>query len=477
MSSDKDIYKLNKNKQTHTLSHSLIQKQIKRKMNSESMSENFSIFKYPKENESFADEIQSEIMINNSFSIMDELEQSDEANCKIKELQARIQELEIEMNALRCINKQLEETNKTIQQKSMNYNRFLNRQTLLRERYMFCISFLQTCGNYSCLYGSMVRKLFEIVFRSQNLEQNNAIADPLNSDINILFNYQNSPDKITVSNAYYNLLYTLDSTRIASEKKNSGIETPTFAGYKLTGINNMNFITLTGESVPRAKLIFNKANDTIQVDFMGWKFKEMVDFSINNFFITNISIQGFHNYNFLHYLENINYGETRYLFRPDILQQLAFPEHTIIPRSEKIIHLNKLYKLIFNRLIRVLNSDYKIIQHNPITIETKEECDITGIKPKYPMVTLQCGHKLSIMAYKGILYQTNDVDTQALRCPYCRKDLKITFDDSIHGHSTKYQMLNINNILKEFNINQSLNDSKYICKEAIEYLQSTPTQM
>jgi hypothetical protein len=407
--------------------------------------------------------------LNDSFSILNELEK--EEDNLVEELKRKNTELTIQLNAIKAVKEQLEEANKAFHYKSTCYDRIINRQTLLKERLIFCISFLQTLGHYSSVYGSIIRKCFETLFHLQNFESNNTIGDTLQSDINILFNFQNNPDKIKVASDFYDLLHILDLTLITSEKNNSGIDPPTFSDYKLKNINKLNFITSTKECIPRAKLYFIKGNDSICVDIICWRFKEIVDFSVNNFMLTNNGLQPFLEYSFLNYLENIYFQEAKYLFRPDLLQNLAFPTQTCLSRSEKSIHLSKMYNLISNRLLKLLPSDYKIIKHNPIHIEQNDECVITGCKAPYPYVYLECGHKLSIMAYKGILFQTNDTDTQSLRCPLCRHDLKIKFDNSLHGHTTKYTIQDITKLQKELNIQQNLTDSKFISREAIEHLE------
>ena len=401
--------------------------------------------------------------LNDSFSILNELEK--EEDNLVEELKRKNTELTIQLNAIKAVKEQLEEANKAYHYKSTCYDRIIN------ERLMFCISFLQTSGPYSCIYGSIIRKCFETLLHLQNFESNNTIGDILQSDINILFNYQNTPDKIKVASDFYDLLHILDLTLITSEKNNSGIEPPTFSGYKLKNINKLNFITSSKECIPRAKLYFIKGNDSICVDILCWRFKEIVDFSVNNFMLTNNGLQPFLEYSFLNYLENIYFQEAKYLFRPDLLQNLAFPTQTCLTRNEKSIHLTKMYNLISTRLLKLLPSDYKIIKHNPIHIEQTDECVITGCKAPYPYVYLECGHKLSIMAYKGILLQTNDSDTQSLRCPLCRHDLKIKFDNSLHGHTTKYTVQDITKLQKELNLQQSLTDSKFISREAIEHLE------
>jgi hypothetical protein len=407
--------------------------------------------------------------VENSFSILDELEKDEDD--KINELKKKIVELTIENNTLKAVRDKLEEINKEQHHKAICYDRIVNRQSLFKNRLVFCISFLQSVGQYSCVYGSMIRKMFELIFHLQNVDSNNHVGDVLNSDINILFNYKNELDKIEVSKQFYNLCQSLDISKAISEKDNNKVDCPTFGGYKLISINNtLTHITSSNETIPRAKLVFSKNTDTINVEMIGWKYKEIVDFSVNNFMLTNNGLQPLFDYGFLNYLENINFLEARYLFRPDILQTLAFPNNKSIPRTEKCIHLSKMYELISNRLLKILTSDYKIIKHNPIYIETIEDCPITGCKAPYPVVTLSCNHKISIMAYKGILFQTNDTDTQSLRCPLCRNDLKIQFDNSILGHTTKTMLTDLSTLIKQLNIQHMPINNKFISLDAMEQL-------
>jgi hypothetical protein len=402
-----------------------------------------------------------------------DFETEDSKEKQIEQLKKEKMELIIENNKLQMLYNELLNQNSTNKNKAIQYDRIVNRQTLLKNRIMFCISFLQTCGPYSCIYGSMIRKIFELFFHLNQFEANDTKAECLNSDINVLFNCHNSPDKIKVASEFYNLMHSLEVSRITSEKVNSGVDTPTFANYKLTGINTSTSFVSNGECIPRAKLFFIHNTDSICIDIIAWRYKEIVDLSINSYVLNYNGIQPLLEYNFLNYLENIYFEETKYLFRPDLLQNLAYPPNTSLPRNEKLIHLSKMYDLISNRLLKVLPSNYKIIKYNPIKIEYKEDCTITGCKAPYPIVNLTCGHTLSIMAYKGILFKTNDIDTQSLRCPLCREDLKIKFDDSNIAHTTKYNLLSASDCIKmtkDLNIITNVSNSKFISKDAIEHL-------
>ncbi len=386
-----------------------------------------------------------------------------------EKLKEYVEQLKRENIRLSENNSRLQNELQEKQKKVINYDRIINRHSLCKDRLMFSTIFLQLCGQHSCLYGSTVRKCFECLFHPTKFKSDNSIGDTINSDINILFYYQQNVDKVEATNKFLDFLNCLETTRIMSEKPNSGIEPPIFNGYKLTGINNNSIYDNNSEPIPKAQLFFIKGTDNVRINMICWRYKEIVDFSVNNFIINSNGIQALFEYNFLQYLENIYFQETKFIHRPDILQSHAFPPNNILNRHEKLYYLNKVYELT-KRSLNLLPSDYKIAKLNPIhSIETKEDCSITGCSPPYPLVLLQCGHKLSLMAYKGILFKTSDIDTQAIRCPLCRQDLKLLFH-MCPENTLKYKLLPIHDLHKQIANNDIIVDNKFISKEAMESL-------
>ena len=64
-----------------------------------------------------------------------------------------------------------------------------------------------------------------------------------------------------------------------------------------------------------------------------------------------------------------------------------------------------------------------------IYIENKEECPLTSCSPPYPTVILECNHSVSLMGYNGIIEKSICDDTESIRCPFCRADLKLKLVD------------------------------------------------
>ena len=74
---------------------------------------------------------------------------------------------------------------------------------------------------------------------------------------------------------------------------------------------------------------------------------------------------------------------------------------------------------------------YKSFDEPDITAEeTNNLCQITGLPLVERFIELECNHKISIMAYKGFIVNQIDESSESIRCPYCRKDLKLKFNDA-----------------------------------------------
>ena len=128
------------------------------------------------------------------------------------------------------------------------------------------------------------------------------------------------------------------------------------------------------------------------------------------------------------YLTNISNSEAVFNKNLKEIQDLAFPEDDCLPREVKKKFLNQLYKNIAQPYLKVLDNDFEIKGIIPsIQFEKEEDCPLTGFSFPYPTVKLECNHKISIMAYKGFINNQIDEFTESIRCPYCRKDLKLKF--------------------------------------------------
>jgi len=97
-------------------------------------------------------------------------------------------------------------------------------------------------------------------------------------------------------------------------------------------------------------------------------------------------------------------------------------------REERVPYFMQMAWMLRNRF-KILNYGYKTIVSNSslidYSINTDEECCITSCAPPYYDITLKCSHKLSLMAYIGILEESKFDSSEAIRCPLCREDLSV----------------------------------------------------
>lgn len=387
---------------------------------------------------------------------------------KIEQLTQKVNTQQSQIQSLKQTNKILKQKYTESQKKTIKYDRVKTRINTCVDRLLFCISFLQYLGAMSCVYGSLVRKWIECTLHFNKIDSTNTIGDVSTSNINILLHYSHIVNKMSVSSQFYNLLHEMNTLRIYAEQKYRGIQTPTIYKYKFIGIQYTPFKTDEGETIPKANLYFSYGTDFLTVELLAWKPDNYVDFTINNFMLTQNGLQSIlHHGSFFKYIEHIHFQQTDYIQRIDLLQYQAFPAGVSLLRKDKLTYLTKVYELISHCYLKIYASDYKLIKFLCIQIEQKDECVITGCKPPYPTVLLVCGHSISLMAYKGILFSTPDTDTQSIRCPMCRNDLKIQFKQQILERSLQYYPFQSQLINK---LSQSSASYPFINKDASENL-------
>ena len=353
-------------------------------------------------------------------------------------LKQQIEQLTNKIQSLTQTNKILKQKYIESHQKSIRYDRVKTRINTCVNSILFCVSFLQYLGQTSCVYGSLVRKWMECTLHFNTMDSKNTIGDVSNSNINILLHYSDNVNKVFATSQFYQLLHHINTSRIYSEQTHSGIQPPTFYKYRLVGIEHITFVAEDGETIPKANCYFKYGNEFLTVELVAWKTKDIVDFTVNNYILTTNGLQAIFGQSFFQYVEHIHFNQANYIQRLDVIQKNAFPSGTALTRKDKLTHLTKCYHLISHCYLKLYASNYNLIQFMCIKIEQNEDCSITGCKPPYPVVSLECGHSISLMAYKGILFVSSDTDTQAIRCPICRHDLKIKFKPQVIERSLQY---------------------------------------
>lgn len=272
--------------------------------------------------------------------------------------------------------------------------------------YHFCIGFFTFCPSSVMITGPILYNFF-------NFDKND-FSYP-QTDCTIYFTENTTINEKWVCKRFFHIV-------------NQIIKNPSLniAGFYCTNfqIDSLHY------SIPEVKLIFTKENMNISVIFKAWINKQYVpNTSVENIAFT---VDGFKEIipssnSFIGNLTDIGFKQAKINKPIFIYQQKAFPSHTSVSRDIKQKYCKQLYTVIKESLIPLSENGFAITGLKPkITYEFTDDCSITGCKPIYPVVTLECNHKISLMSYKGIL-ENRCGDTESMRCPMCRENLSIKF--------------------------------------------------
>jgi DNA-directed RNA polymerase subunit RPC12/RpoP len=278
---------------------------------------------------------------------------------------------------------------------------------IIRNRFNFINELIKILGDQSSCYGEFLRIYFE-----------NEFHDEFNDTNMLNFYFINKKQGFFAEeniNEFSNLLHFFQiNNKIGEYKIISVICTGDSRQYGYE------------EKIPFYRLVLQREYDFIVVNILCWKPKFLGEISINCIEYNNKGFySGENKFDLKEIKENIKNKEIYFSKDLEVIQKLAFPDKSI-PRNRKI----KFLSLIYNNILRKLSFiplGYKLRGKLPfITTENIEECPITSQEAPYINLKLECSHKISIYAYRGILFSKNQ-NTEAIRCPYCRSNLKIKF--------------------------------------------------
>jgi len=345
--------------------------------------------------------------------------------------------------------KSIEELNNTItslkkeneeMKSKLVYHEYINSKAFyFKQKILFLINLLQFIGPYACAYGSIVRKFFDYSLRFE--KSNLVTSGNVTGDINILFTNQKHHNRSRTTRDFYNIIRIFENSLIYQHGTNGNDNEIKFGNYKLVSIEvKTDVLDESGKIIPRAVLHFlgeyHSTNgliicDKVMIKMMGWQNQPHVDYSVNSCMLTKDGIGLANPYSmitFFEFLENLCHNQTSSNINLEVFQENAFPKTTSVSREVKTMFLRKIYNFIVERYLRVVESGYQIVGYCPsLFLETKEECHLTSCKAPYPCLQLECGHKISLMGYKGIVENGDIEGTESIRCPMCRSDLKIKF--------------------------------------------------
>lgn len=278
---------------------------------------------------------------------------------------------------------------------------------ILKKRFELVNDIIEILGEHSSCYGEFLKNFYEQHFRKE--------FDDLHF---INFYFINKKQGFFEENLIPKFNDLVEDFKIS---KNIG-------SYKIINVMCTSDSRQYGyeEKIPFYRITLNSKDDFVCLNILCWKPKFLGDVSIHCLEYTKNGFKSGDNKFSLEFIINqIKNKEMTYNKDLSVLQNLAFPL-IAIPRTRKI----KFLSLIFNNIekkMSYLPIDYKIKGVVPvIKKELFEDCPITSFSPPFLNILLECKHIISLEAYKGIIFSKYE-NSEAIRCPYCRGDLKIKF--------------------------------------------------
>jgi len=337
--------------------------------------------------------------------------------------QREIQKLKRQVHILKDSNLCLIQKIESQVQRISALDQFHREAQLLKGRLGFVLSLIQFIrdGKYTplstshlvpCLQSSLMRSLFEIIFHQHTEFEE------------VVFTFTLAPTSDTLRLFDHFCLYM--SYCLNLSMKIGPQHLPSFDGFEM-----VNFVQISNEEV---FLSFIKGIDYIPVRIYYSKIEEG-HYSTSTLMLSHIGITTSRNdINMFESIRNIYMRQFRICPSLEALQQAAFPSQHSLTFEEKSVYLTRLFHLIGTNFYRQLSNEYSPYGLLPDwKIEQDQDCPITNESPPYLCYQTVCGHEISSSAYYGLITKCNQF-TEAIRCPFCRADLKIRFrEENVHS--------------------------------------------
>jgi len=333
------------------------------------------------------------------------------------------------------------------------------------------------------LNGSFIRQFFELPFSIAEQFKEEGFGNPIGHDIDIILATESLlshsveiviKDVLTKTMKKYQeyINYSLINPElikpiIIANKKLIQVSDVTIKSKDIKQNDPVGKKVL--QDIPHYVLKFmdNIDKTIFEVDVMafkpisrdGWN---NCDFNVNSCLLNQYGLITKDKFNgFLDIISSIKNKEATCVIDFEMLNQNA--TRIGIFRDEKVPYHMQMAWMLNNRF-KILNVGYNsIVSESKIidySIANTEECIITGCKPPYYNINLNCGHQISLMSYIGIIEDSRFDSSEAIRCPLCRENLSVNLVNKLPQAPEKIQMTDISTVL-----NSKIEDCKLEEKE------------
>ena len=350
----------------------------------------------------------------------------------------------------------------------------------------FDIDLLQTPNGGLC--GSFIRQFFELPYALENEFSEVGYGNPTGHDLDIIiFKNIDDANKEVLYECFYDTMkkyqdhinFSLINPELVKpiEISDKVLIQVCDATIRSRNIKQNDPIGKTNLlDIPHYIFKFKDKfdNSIIEIDIIAHKPNNLlewvnVDFNVNSLILNDYGIHSNDSIRQTSFIQIINCIRKKEAQCYIDFFELGFKaqEYGLL-RYEKVKYLMQIAWTMRNRF-KLLNVGYKNIVGTNIvdySINTTEECFITSCKPPYFDITLKCKHKLSLMAFIGILEETDSqYYSQSIRCPLCREDLQINYVTKECSELESFQLKSLYDILEN-----KLTDCKLEDKEEVKFL-------
>ena len=338
--------------------------------------------------------------------------------------QVTLEECQDEIAILRMTNKRLQAANQELQKKASAYDTIIDRHMSCTQltRFVFAwLRLLRPFSQTSCFVGGFIRQLFTFIFDTPRIQKSNWCANPLTTPLQCILQPVEG-DKGSAMQSFLQCISNIQNCR----------NDPTYniASFSIEAIHHnqcKGAFDLQECPVPNISILCKSGQTKIELQLFAWIPRSVINLSTNSLRLGSDGISSFiFGMEFLQTTEHILEHEVTYLRNPDQIQMCAFPPNGV-SHDVKRRYLDQMVEILLAS-IEQMETDYTFCGRIPhMYIERKEECTITGCKAPYAVCKLQCGHSVSIMAYKGLTSIQSHESTESIKCPICRAPLLLQF--------------------------------------------------
>ena len=261
---------------------------------------------------------------------------------------------------------------------------------------------------YPCTYGGLDRKMIEATSALETIFDDNVYGNPIGTEVRFGFIDDETNEMIKVMDMLNKTTKRVESDRVV------------FGTYRLDKVYKEEEIIRSQEREKVIKYVMILTDTESNISIKA-TVSNMIDNS--NLRINNIDMEGSE---FFESMTDVMLRKAVISKDFNFIEKIKSLNNTMT-RTERVEIWKNILDLM-SKEINIINQGYEILDIGEnkmikFSIEKKEPCSVTLIKPPFINIHLECKHNLSIMTIYGIVFSGKSDDSESIVCPLCRANL------------------------------------------------------